>query len=87
VSTAIDRFIAELRAAPAFAEHAQSIADCFDGLDREADGSADAAGLYEALHWVIRHPQHTLYERINMCHQLINLKDRQVGTPRELTGW
>jgi hypothetical protein len=87
MSAAVDQFINELRAAPAFAEHAQSIADCFDALDHEADGSADAAGLYEALHWVVRHPQHTLYERIDMIHRLINLKGRQVGTPRRLTGW
>jgi hypothetical protein len=58
-----------------------------DALDHEADGSADAAGLYEVLHWVIGHQRHTLRERIAMCHRLINLKGRQVGTPRELTGW
>jgi len=87
VSVALDKFISELRADPDFAKDAQSIADCFDALDNEGDGSPDAAGLYEVLHWVISHPRHTLSERIVMCHRRINLKGRQVGTPRELTGW
>jgi hypothetical protein len=87
MTTAIDKFIAELRADPDFAKDAQSIHDCIVALDREGEISPDAAGLYEAIYYVIRHPQHDVREKIVKCHELINRKGRQAGTLRELTGW
>jgi hypothetical protein len=87
VSAAVDRFIAALRADPELAASAQSIADFIAGLDFEAALSSDAAGLYECLHYVIAHPHHSLHEKFEQCHRLVNLKGRQAGTLRALTGW
>jgi hypothetical protein len=87
MTTAIDTFIAELRADPNFAKDAQSIHDCIVALDREGEISPDAAGLYEAIYYVIRHPGHDVREKIAKCHELINRKGKQSGTLRELTGW
>ena len=81
-------FFLQMRADPELAAHAKPIEDWLAVLDRKAEeGSVDAAGLFECLYWVLRHPQHSVYEKIEMCHRLIHLKGRQEGTPRELTGW
>jgi hypothetical protein len=87
MSAAVDRFIDALRANPELAASAQSIADCIAGLDFEAALSPDAAGLYECLHYVIAHPRHSLGEKLEQCHRLINRQGRQSGTLRSLTGW
>jgi hypothetical protein len=80
-------FFLKMCADPELSAHAKPIADCLDRLDDEAMGSPDAAGLFEVVHWVLCHPQHDVREKIEMCHRLITLKGRQIGTPREITGW
>jgi hypothetical protein len=87
VSTAVDNFIAELRADRDFARSADLIDLCIEALDREANINPSAAGLYEVLHWVISHQQHTLHERMNMVHRLVTYRGKFCGTPREFTGW
>jgi hypothetical protein len=66
---------------------AKPIADCLDALDLEGDGSPDAAGLSAVIDFIICHKEHSLREKLEKYHWLINLKGRQVGTPREITGW
>jgi hypothetical protein len=83
---AVDRFVADLRASE-LAECAQDIEHALAVLDEEACINADAAGLFQVVYFVVGHPHHTLAEKLDMCHKMINLKGRQVGTPRELTGW
>jgi hypothetical protein len=83
-----EMFFLQMCADPDLAEHAGPIRDCLDALDREAEeGSADAAGLFEVLYWVLRHPRHSVREKFEQCHRLVNLKGRQSGTLRQLTGW
>jgi hypothetical protein len=82
-----EMFFLQMCGDPELAPHAKPIADALDALDREADGSADAAGLFHCVHWVMCHRQHDVHEKIDMIHKLLNLKGRQEGTPRELTGW
>jgi hypothetical protein len=80
-------FFLQMCGDPELAPHAKAISDSLEALDREGDGSPDAAGLFHCLHWVLCHREHTVDEKLDMCHHLIHLKGRQVGTPRELTGW
>ena len=87
MSAVVDRFVAELRADPAFAESAQSIADGIADLDHRANTSPDCAGFYEALHWVLGHPDHTLREKIEKVDELFHRKGRQSGTIRGIVGW
>jgi hypothetical protein len=87
VSDAVDKFIAELRADPAYAASADEIRDCIIALDREADISPDAAGFYEALYWVVGRQDRTLDERMEKCHELVTRRGRVEGTIREIVGW
>jgi hypothetical protein len=80
-------FFLQMCGDPDLAPHAKPIADALDALDREGDGSPDAAGLFHVLHWVICHREHSVDEKLDMCHHLIRMKGRQEGTPREITGW
>jgi hypothetical protein len=80
-------FFLELGANPELAEHAKPFADAIEALDREGDGNASAAGLFHVVHWVLCHRAHNAYEKIEMVHKLLQLRGRQVGTPREITGW
>jgi hypothetical protein len=80
-------FFLSMCADPELAAHAKPIADALDALDKEADISPDAAGLFHCLHWVMCHPQHDVHEKLAMVHKLIRLQGRQEGTPRQLTGW
>jgi hypothetical protein len=82
-----EMFFLQMCGDPELAPHAKPIADALDALDREADGSPDAAGLFHCVHWVMCHRQHDVHEKLDMIHRLLNLKGRQEGTPRELTGW
>jgi hypothetical protein len=83
----LEMFFLQMCAEPEFAPHAKPFADFLDALDREGDGLADAAGLFAVIHWVLRHRDHNVHEKIEMVHKLRNLKGRQEGTPKELTGW
>jgi hypothetical protein len=87
MADAVDRFVAELRANPMLAEYAPDIAHAFSALDEEACTNASAAGLWEALFYVVGHPHHSLREKLEKVHQLVHLQGRQSGTLRELTGW
>jgi hypothetical protein len=80
-------FFLQLCGDPELAPHAKPIADALDALDREGDGNPSAAGLFHVLHWVLCHREHSVDEKLDMCHRLIRLKGRQEGTPRGLTGW
>jgi hypothetical protein len=88
---AIDRFVSDLRADPRFAESAQAIKEGIDALDREAEGcsasSADAAGLYECVYWVVGRPDRLLREKIEKICELIHRRGRQEGTIRQIVGW
>jgi hypothetical protein len=91
VSDAISRFVDAMRADPALSDLADGFARMFGALDLEASAclpsSADAAGLYEALYWVVGRPDRLLREKLLKMHELIHRKGRQEGTIRELTGW
>jgi hypothetical protein len=82
----LEGFYAEVRASP-MAPLAEKLAHALDVLDAEAETSADAAGLFEALYFVFRHPQHSVSEKFGMLDKLIHLEGKIEGTPRELTGW
>jgi hypothetical protein len=84
---AVDHFISELRNDPAYAASAQEIHDCIIALDRESDFCASAAGLFEALYWVIGRSDRTLNERMGKVHELVCRRGRVSGTIREITGW
>jgi hypothetical protein len=91
VSDAVDRFIADLRADPRFAASADSIKACIVALDYEAGSplpsAADAAGLFEAVYWVVGRPDRSLSEKLDKIHDLVTRKGRQSGTIREIVGW
>jgi hypothetical protein len=80
-------FFLQMCGDPDLAPHAKSISDAMDALDLEGDTNPSAAGLFHVLHWVVCHREHSVGEKLEMCHRLINLKGRQEGTPRGLTGW
>jgi hypothetical protein len=91
VSDAVDRFIDALRADPYLADCADPIARAMSALDREAEecsaSSADAAGLYECLVYVLGHPRYLLREKLDKCIELVHRRGRQEGTIREIVGW
>jgi hypothetical protein len=87
MSAVVDRFIAALRADPYLADSADGIEASFEALDYEAVSNPDAAGLFEALHYVIGHPRYLLREKIAKLHDLIHRRGRQSGTIAEITGW
>jgi hypothetical protein len=87
MSDAVDRFIAAMRADPALADCADGIAKAMAALDEEAATNPSAAGLYEALYWVLGRPDRLVREKIEKCHELIRRRGRQEGTIREIVGW
>jgi hypothetical protein len=91
MGNAVDRFIAHLRADPRFADCADGIASAMAALDLEASRcgktSADAAGLYETLYWVVGRPDRLVVEKLAKAHELINRRGRQSGKIREIVGW
>jgi hypothetical protein len=84
--TAVDRFIIELLGSE-FAEQAHQIHEAIIALDREGDSNPSAAGLYEALVYVVDNRHHSLGEKLDKLHELINRKGLQRGTLRQLVGW
>jgi hypothetical protein len=86
VPSGLELFILQLCGSE-FSVDAKLIVDGIEQLDAASDTSPDAAGLYEFVYWICRHPQHDVREKLEMCQKLLNLKGRVEGTPRELTGW
>jgi hypothetical protein len=90
MSDAVDRFVAALRADPALADCADDIAKAMAALDLEAGAclpsSADAAGLYETIYWVLGRDR-PLREKIEKVCELVRRRGRQEGTIREIVGW
>jgi hypothetical protein len=82
-----DRFIAALRADPAFAECAQSIADWIGRLDDHVDSSPDCAAFYEAMRYVISRPDRLLREKVDKLFELLARRGRQEGRIADLVGW
>jgi hypothetical protein len=87
MSAAVDRFIAELRADPCFAECAQSIADGIAALDIEADGNPHALQFFEGVCWIMNRRERPLRERVEKISELAALRGRQVISMREFCGW
>jgi hypothetical protein len=86
---AVDRFIADLRASPEFADCADSIRDAIAALDVEAGISSepDAAGLFECVYYVVGHPNHSLREKLEKVRDLVTRRGRQEGRISEIVGW
>jgi hypothetical protein len=82
----VDRFITELLASE-FAPDAHQIHEAIVALDREGDSNPSAAGLYEAVVYVVGHRDHSLGERLAKLDELIHRKGLQRGTLRQLVGW
>jgi hypothetical protein len=82
----IDRFIAELLGSE-FAEQAHQVRECIVALDLEGDHNPSAAGLYEAVVYVISDRHHTVQQRLEKVFELTTRKGKRAGTLRQLTGW
>jgi hypothetical protein len=88
MSDAVNKFVAAMRADPRLGpDVADDIAHALAVVDRDAETSPDAAGLFEALHYVLAHPDHSVTEKLVKCDELINRRGRQSGRISELTGW
>jgi hypothetical protein len=87
MSAVVDRFIADLERDPRFADLAQDFAHAFSALDEEACTNASAAGLFEALIYVISRRDRLLREKVEKIGELIRRRGEQRGRIRDLVGW
>ncbi len=87
ITSAIDRFLADLHADLRFVEGAESMARALRALDLEGDGSTDALELLAAIDWIVGQPR-TIDEK---CMALDKLMDLKLPVPiprlRGILGW
>jgi hypothetical protein len=80
----LEKFVAELRADPAFAPAADQLAAAFQAVDLEADGNPDAACLIAAVAAICR-VRRPLVDRLRALLALVSIEGRvTVTVPREL---
>jgi hypothetical protein len=77
MTRAIDAFVAEVRADPGLAAHADAVADAFHAVDLEGDGNRNAVAFFEGLLWIIRQPV-SMAERVRALHDLAAFKGEVV---------
>jgi hypothetical protein len=88
VNTVASGFIDELRADSKRARIASTIEHALAMLDQEADGSADAAALWEGIFFIISHADRTVEERLRAILRLVSMTGK-VNIPdlRGFLGW
>jgi hypothetical protein len=77
MTRAVDAFVAEVRANPDLAVHADAVADAFHAVDLEGDGNRNAVAFFEGLLWIIRQPV-DMAERVRALHELAAFKGEVV---------
>jgi hypothetical protein len=83
----IEKFIAEVRAAPQWASIADQLEEVFQTLHREGDDNADAVELFDAIRWIVRQPR-SIEERMRAMKMLFDLSGKVVNLNlREFLGW
>jgi hypothetical protein len=85
--SAVESFIAEMRADPVLAGHAEECDRSLRALDLKGDGSPDAIILMQAVEWIAGQ-RRTLEEKLRACHKLFAQKGHvRIDSMREFTGW
>jgi hypothetical protein len=88
VNTVASNFVDELRADSERATIADAVSHALAMIDAEADGSADAAAMMEAIYFIIGHADRTVEERLRAVVKLVSLTGK-VNIPdlRAFLGW
>jgi hypothetical protein len=77
----LDSFIAELRADPRVASHADAVEAAFTAMHDEGNESGEALELIDAIRWIVR--QHvTLPEKVSAITECLSLKGKVRIKPR-----
>jgi hypothetical protein len=85
--TTVESVIAEMRADPVLAGHADACAAALRAIDMEGDGNTHAIVMMQAVEWIARQ-RRTLDEKLRACHKLFAQKGRvHINSMREFCGW
>ena len=82
----IEQFLTEMRADERFAGAAEGISAALEAVDREADGSPDAAAFFECVRWVLERPK-PIAEKLDVLRRLMDLQGRVTVNMAIFTGW
>jgi hypothetical protein len=82
----VEIFLKEMRADARFAGAADGISVALEAVDREADGSADAAAFFECVRWVLERPK-PIAEKLDVLRRLMELQGRVTVNMKIFTGW
>jgi hypothetical protein len=87
ISTEVDKFFADMRADPRFADVAEGMAQALSAIDIEGDGNAHAIVCMQAIEWIMAQPR-TLDEKIEALHKLSSIRGKvSIPCMRAWAGW
>jgi hypothetical protein len=85
----IDQLLAELRADPKLASHADALEAALRETEREGDENGDALEFFDGIRWIARQRSRSIIEKLIALHKLVSFetKGRTTIHLRSFLGW